>query len=543
MSASPSIRQPGWILGAALVGAGLFMLRYGYAFGFSDQDEFLPLVARILDKDLFLADWFVSMQFAGFSIRWPMALLVALPSTLLPVWSVVFLLHVATSMISATAVARLTHRIFHSRAATLMAVVAVMAMTTRWNPGGNDILHGMLVPSSVAWCLILSAVDRMHARRFLAAGIFLGAASLFHPLLGLQAGGIMVFVVLTWREVTRSERIRLTLPFLIVFVPVAWLLASVGTASPEATTILTTIRAPHHYLPAAFSPVSWVLFGSLIAVATAFLIRDSSPPDRFQVAHDHSGHPAVTRQDRSFLGRMVLVPTGVLLASLLLTSWPLEWPFAIRMQPWALSPLVRVLATMSVVGFGVGWLQSQGNWRLQRGSGAGLADRILPVFGVVILLMGLFANEGHIQGASHPDKELHAWVQDNSASDAIFVVPPSMTGFQFGSSRAQYVSFKSFPFAAEPTLEWWDRLQQIAPVEQAEPGGTALLARLDSSYANLRLTDIRSFVATHDVDYIVRPQPDPAAWQDTEVAEWCSDRWCVFWAGRILTQPVRPVSQ
>jgi len=518
------------------------MLRYGYAFGISDQDEFLPLVARILDKDLFLVDWFVSMQFEGFSIRWPMAMLVALPSTFLPVWSVVFLLHVGTTFISATAVARLTHRIFHSRWATLVATVAVMTVTTRWNPGGNDILHGMLVPSSVAWCLILTAIDRMHGQRFLAAGVLLAAATLFHPLLGMQAGGLMLLVVLTWGEIATRERIRLALPFLLVLLPIVALLASVGTASAEATTILTTIRAPHHYLPGTFPVSSWLLFGALLAPAAVFLTGDRSTSDRFTSQTGHGLIPAVTRWDRSFLIRMLFIPSIVLIASLFLTSWPLEWPLAIRLQPWAASPLVRVLATLTLAGFVTTRFHARWFRPAQEGRSGVFLDGVLPVAGVMVLLVSLYINQGSIQGASNPDRDLHRWAQENSASDAIFVIPPSMTGFQYGSNRAQYVSFKSFPFAAEPTLEWWNRLQQVAPIEQVEPGGTALLARLDSSYAHMRLADLRPFVATHDVDYIVRPQPDPAAWQDTETAEWCSDRWCVYWAGRILTQPVRPAS-
>ena len=542
LTSSKSGARSGWILGTMLVATALFLLRYGYGFGYSDQDEFLPLVARILDKDLFQADWFVSMQFEGFSIRWPMAVLVALPATLLPVWSVVLLLHLSTAMISARAVAHLTDRIFNSRLVTLAVTVAVLSITSRWNPGGNDILHGLLVPSSVAWCLVLSAVERLHARHFMTSGLLLGGAALFHPLLGLQAGGILLVVVLTWSAISNRQRLRLALPFLIVAVPITAKLASIGTAGPEATTILTDLRAPHHYLPGSFALSSWILF-SILAVGAGSMLawygRSNIP---------RSIPPATTSQfiiaqrDRAFLLRLLLVPTGLLVFSLLLTAWPIQWPLALRLQPWAASPLVRVMATMTLVGSSIHWFQSKGAVWSFRGARMEATQRsaILIVLGGIMLLYALHANKDALRGSQHPDHALHNWAEENSPMDAVFVVPPSMTGFQYGAQRAQYVSFKSFPFASEPTLEWWQRLQDIAPLERIGTGGTALLQQLDSAYTHRPLGDMRTYVARHDVDFIVRPQPDPADWQDLETAEWCSERWCVFWAGRILTQPARP---
>lgn len=545
MSEAQSVRNPGWVWGVALFSLGLFLLRYGYAFGFSDQDEFLPLVAHILDKDLFLRDWFVSMQFEGFSIRWPMALLVALPATFLPIWSVVFLIHLGTGLISALAMARLTHRIFHSRTATLAAVVLVMAITTRWNPGGNDILHGMLVPSSVAWCLILSAVERMHARRFLPAGFLLGAATLFHPLLGLQAGGLLVLVSLTMSSVSWRKRARLALPFLAVLTPLMVLLSSVGAGGNDATFILTQIRAPHHYIPGSFSSLSWLKLLVLFVPACIFVWMDTNRLTQNHKAEE-TDLPPFSSWDRAFLGRLLVVPAAILVLSLLVTTWPVQWAQALRLQPWAVSPLVRVLSAITIAAFGLSWLRiiltGGGATPGQQQRWPALGDGFMPIAGLALIVFAFWGASDDITGVSNPDRTLHEWALENTDPDAVFVVPPSMSGFQFGASRAQYVSFKSFPFAPDPTLLWWERLQEIAPVADVLPGGTALQARLDSSYLHQSLADIRPFVASRDVDYIVRPANDPATWSDSEEPDWCDERWCVYWAGRILTQPARPSS-
>ena len=163
----------------------------------------------------------------------------------------------------------------------------------------------------------------------------------------------------------------------------------------------------------------------------------------------------------------------------------------------------------------------------------------LPLLALVALLMAFAGKGNDIKGVSSTNQEVFEWSRENANERAVFVIPPSMTGFQFGSQHAQYVSFKSFPFAPEPTLEWRQRLHEIAPTTDL-PGGLALLARLDSAYDAQTVSDMRLFAAEANVDYFVRPVDDPADWSATLQPEWCGAQWCVFWAGRILTQPVRP---
>ena len=52
--------------GTASAVVGLFILRFGYHVGWSDQDEFLPLIQHWIDPNLFTHDWFVMMQTSTF---------------------------------------------------------------------------------------------------------------------------------------------------------------------------------------------------------------------------------------------------------------------------------------------------------------------------------------------------------------------------------------------------------------------------------------------------------------------------------------------
>lgn len=508
-----------WVAGSALLALALFLLRYGYGFGYSDQDEFVPLAMRLVDSQLFATDAFVAMQLEGFTIRMPMAWLVALPSFVLPLWSVVFILHMGSILGAGWAVARLAARFTDRRWVITVATVAVVALTARWNPGGNDILHGMLVPSSVAWCLLLWAFERLIHQRYLEAGVLAALGTLFHPLVGMQVGAVLALHVLLVDRTNHRGRLLVIGPWMLM-VGLALVLfgdlgAESGASGLSASTVLTHWRAPHHYLPWAFR---WQdALQLLVLLVGASVLAARLPAD----------HP-----DRRTAWFLLAAPATILIGSLLLTWWPLSLDWALRLQPWALSPILRLWSALLLVTLGAGLLPRRPE-RTERSAVVSPSVLLLLAGGAAVSLV-LATLGPDIRGAAHPDRELHAWAAENTHPDAVFVIPPSMTGFQAGAQRAQYVSFKSFPFASGPTVEWWNRLQRMAPVLNPEPGGIALQTRLDSSWAQQTVADLHSFVETEPVDFLVRPASDPANWSAEVKPQWCGQEWCVYWAGRIL---------
>ena len=526
---SPYRPDKALVAGTALLAWALFLLRYGYGFGFSDQDEFIPLAMRFVDGSLFRMDAFVAMQLEGFTIRMPMAGLVAIPSFLLPMWLVVFVLHMATGIGSGWAVAQMAHRFSDSAWVTPVATVTVLALTARWNPGGNDILHSMLVPSSVAWCALLWAFERLSNRKFLASGLLAAVGTLFHPLVGLQAGAILMAGLFLLPGTSGKEKAHTVLPWLLMAGLAVMLFSGLGSsglgssglgndagnANLSAITILTHWRAPHHYLPSAFHWQDAVQL--LVPFATALVL----------LARKHTSLP-----EWRLLSVVLVLPALVLLVSLAVTWWPLSLDAALRLQPWALSPLLRVWSVLIAVVLVAGLLPIRPESDAPRAAIS--PSIILLLVGGAALSLSLVRLAPDIRGAAHPDRELHAWAAENTDVNAVFVIPPSMSGFQSGAKRAQYVSFKSFPFASGPTIEWWNRLQRMAPIDNPEPGGVALQTRLDSAWAHQPVSGVRDFVETEPVDFLVRPAIDPAHWSASIKPQWCGQDWCVYWAGRIL---------
>ena len=77
------------LLGALL----LYALRFGYDYGASDQDEFLPYLLHRLDPELLSQDWFVITQGATFSIRTYFVMLLQGLALVIPVWLAVLVLY------------------------------------------------------------------------------------------------------------------------------------------------------------------------------------------------------------------------------------------------------------------------------------------------------------------------------------------------------------------------------------------------------------------------------------------------------------------
>ena len=273
------------VWGSVVITAILYYLRFGYDVGFSDQDEFLPLVLQWLDPSLLQQDWFVQMQASTFTIRSGFAGVVLIISKLTSLQAAVLSIHLLTGALLALVLVRLANRLYHNNIASLLFVVIVLVLTPRWNPGGNDIFHSMLVPSSVSWTLSLWSFDFLTRDRLKKAGWLSALSMAIHPLVGLQLGSIFGASLLLSGQ-KRPQ--RFLLPFLLVALPSIYFFAepfsppaplsfdafSTDPAFASSTSILASIRAPHHYLAHTFPILSWFKWLSILGVGGIVIWRD-----------------------------------------------------------------------------------------------------------------------------------------------------------------------------------------------------------------------------------------------------------------------------
>ena len=186
--AADSRHAPLFVPLAALL---LYVLRFGYDYGASDQDEFLPYLLHRLDPTLFAQDWFVLTQASTFGIRTYFVLLLQGLSLVVPAWLAVLVLYVSAWLLTAGAVYALGHAFTRNRLAAAAAVVLALVLTPQWTLGGNDLAHSMLVPSMVGWGLGLWGLVFFLRYRPGQAALLLGTATWMQPLVGLQLAGLL----------------------------------------------------------------------------------------------------------------------------------------------------------------------------------------------------------------------------------------------------------------------------------------------------------------------------------------------------------------
>ncbi|MEQ9103708.1 MAG: DUF6798 domain-containing protein [Rhodothermales bacterium] len=495
-----------------------FAIRFGVDFGVSDQDEFLPYLIHLGNPDWLTSDWFVQSQLASVSVRAAFAwVLHGMTLAGLTTGQAVLALYVLSWLLLGAGIYRLTLAITDDPRAGLLAIPLVLIVTSRWNPGGNDFMYGLLVPESLAWGMVLFGASiwttaRMNRNTAVwASGLLFGLAVWIHPLVGLQSGGVVLVVLLfarftgtlSWKMIGLWSGLWLALA-----IPVVWMfLPGSSPADDRASEILVHLRSPHHYLPHAFDPASLMLLLVLVGAAAWVLW---SKPAVFR--------SAFSRQTAALV---CWVLTGGLAASAVVVHlWP-DGPLTV-VQPFKLAVLLRG-ACVVLVSTGLVAMLSH---RLPTIRQCAVVALLLTMLGVA-LVVSLTPVQQRALPFMRPDRvefrRLAQVVETHTPANAVVVIPPGWTGFQFASHRAQYVNFKAFPFQSDAVLEWYDRLVAIGAAPEPGQAGTDWLQALSRAYVQRTAGEWQTLLARINATHAIVPEsiapPAPLV---------CQSGWCLL---------------
>jgi hypothetical protein len=276
MSQNPTISHPrrlplGYLALFCLLVGGIASL-WGYSYIGGNQVEQLPLVMRAIDPTYLANDFFVN-TFGPTSPRYFFAELVALLARVLPLPAVYLGLTILCNSLSALVTALVARDLFDgSDAAALFAALAVMSAKTFWLGYYNIVYHTPLEPSLLVMPLLLACIwAGLRQRPLLSLGAA-GLAALFHPLMGLETGAIMLGVMGIESYLARKTQ-PVKIPALLgggaVLAGFAAIVLLPNSRAPTILSqqfiqILAFFRHPHHYVPS-----TWGLWQ--YAQAAAFL--------------------------------------------------------------------------------------------------------------------------------------------------------------------------------------------------------------------------------------------------------------------------------
>jgi len=439
------------LFGYALAVAALFLFVRGYQFNTDDQAEHLPQIYQQLDPQLYPNDYFVNQSNAIFTVRHFYEKLVLLVAESIGLEWGLFVLTFLCIALMAYSFSRIAEELFHDRWAVLLAPLLAMFVFYNFTVGGNHIMYGSFISSTIAKGIGAFALLQFIRSKFFLSAIILGIATLFQPLVGLQLFLLLSAILLFFRR-----NVRETAVFGLAFLAVAaFILVPTFARQFSETTaydkdlyyeILYRFRNHHHYLPSLFPVTHYVkfLFLTLIGVE---LYAFTKPSDRgFFVPFVAFG----------ILG-MIVYAMGLEFLHIQALG-KLQW---FKVTVW-----IAAFSSIMVAGF-VGPLFS-GFLPLTKSR-----IYLFPFSFFLFILLTLTITNSKFLSDSYQHKymvgnrnytnleKMHFWIEANTAKDVNVLVSPGDNAFSCQAKRSMPIHFQAIIHEPFFMLPWYEDFKEI----------------------------------------------------------------------------------
>ncbi|MBP9151552.1 MAG: hypothetical protein KBF73_04645 [Flavobacteriales bacterium] len=439
------------LIGYAFFVAVLFLFVKGYQFNTDDQAEHLPQIYQQLDLQLYPNDYFVNQSNAIFTVRHYYEKLVLLVAETIGLEWGLFVLTFFCIALMAFSFARIAEELFQDRWTVLLAPILAMFVFYNFTVGGNHIMYGSFISSTIAKGISAFALLQFIRSKHLFASIVLGIATLFQPLVGLQLFLLLGAILLLFRR-----NLRETIVFGLGFIAVASFILVPTFARQFAESaaydkdlyyeILYRFRNHHHYLPSLFPVTHYVkfLFLTLIGVEVYAFTK---PSDKgFFV-------PFVT------LGLLGMLVYAVGLEFLHIQALgKLQW---FKVTVW-----IGALSSIMLAGL-IGPILS-GFFPLTK-----TRQYLFPFSFFLFLLFTFSITNSKFLPATYQHKylignrnytdleKMHFWIEENTEKDVSVLVSPDDNAFPCQAKRSIPIHFQAIIHEPFFMLPWYDDFKEI----------------------------------------------------------------------------------
>lgn len=440
----------------SLFAAVFFTYKVGYLFGDIDGEELLPVVYRVLDPSLYPGDAFVDAASHVQPIRAAFTYTLTTLGLVMPVASAALILQSVCLVGTSFFLMRIARIFFPNTpwAAPLAPVLALVYFGT-WTLGGNAYVDNMLLPHSMAALGGTGAALLFVRKKFGAAGLALGLAALYQPLLAGQLFGMLCVARLGgeragwWRDTA-----RFAVAFAVAVSPLLVAYAAYDTprVAPASSALFAeryfVFRHGLHYLPSLYPRTEWVHAGGLMAVASLLVIRYKHPARRCLAFFAASALAA--------MALYVLLVEGFGILSICVVQ-------AFKSSVWIAAAAAVVVA--GYVGKGLSALLPfpPSRWWMLAAPLAGIL-----YFGAIITHSGTLAGRGlggdWYRVGHYPPSDLtrmHRYIRSNTPKEAMILTAPLDVSLLCEAQRSTPVSYKGFLHHPAAFLEWDRRYRSI----------------------------------------------------------------------------------
>ncbi len=391
---------------------------------------------------------------------------------------------------------------------TAMLLVALIDWT---NFAGEWVIGGV-EGKCFAYALVFWALAEAAGNRWQRVWPLLGVASAFHVLVG---GWSVIAAAMVWLCQPQRERVLFTqmLPSLILggalalfgVVPAAQLTLAVSSAEvTEANQVYVFDRLPHHLAPLTLKTGELgkkALRFSLLLLGFAWL--------RYFCTQQTADSDDRTCNALDLVMRFAL-------ASLIISVIGLAWELVTWSYPAISAKLLKYyffrladIAIPMAVALGVVWLAER---LLRRQSKWGVCLLSLAIFLPALHLLDLSRTryETRVAPADRRLRDPAAfreacdWVRENTAPDALFLVPRNAQSFKWYAGRSDLVTWKDVPQNAKDLIVWRDRLEDVYQLVD-EQGNRVRVGSL----ASLGTKRMRELAETYELNYVLTREYPP----------------------------------
>lgn len=482
----------------------IIMLRWGYEYGRNDQMQTLGYAKAIANPDLYLNDNYVQ------------GMLEKVPNerflfSYIMSWAdgyyepISFLLHIGFSLALFILLFQLARQFIQKDWLIWLYLLVLFIPFYNLNLGGNELWYNTFFVSNPIKVIGLAAILLFLKNKYISSFLLLGFSTMLQPVVGFQLfvtlsaililGKWIAWISIEYKAIAKAMGcFLLTGGIWIVFLKLFFDEASL-ISNETFFDILFEFRAPHHYLPFAYSKKAYLILLPLFIFSFNFYRKKDQKLALFFLV--------------SFIGMLIYVLLVEMFHEVNVAA--LQWfKVSIWMKAFGLIALFA-------------WIESQFKF-LDRPVLTKLAFPSLMLTGllaVAILLFGRaylpfqvpFDWQTLTQRGDAVDIALKA--KSNSPKDALFLHPIGFTELKVYGERSSFVEFKILVHRKNAMKKWYDRLQiAYGPGMDIENKGFKayevaernMKERTASFYSNLKKTNGIDYLITyadHQLDFTI----------------------------------------
>lgn len=461
------------------------LLMLGYSFGSGDMVEALSLITYQINPDLFSSDLYIqSMTSELFNERYLYILTLGLFQNHIETWAIVF--HAICSLVLFSGLYKIASLFLPSRFFRWISLYIMVVLLNQINIGGNELYYNFIVPSLPAKAAGAWSLYFFLREKYTRSALFIAISVIFQPLVAAQLlllHLITLLVNVISGKMSWKKQNNWSFVFIIPVIGYLALLSqyhqAVDLSSSDYFNIIR-LRMAHHFFPAHFGLVNYIIYAILTISALYYFYR----------------------QNRTLFWWILAIIDGCLIYIILIH---LEIELALMTQWFKSTIWLEYLGVLSFV--------AMINERLM------MRINMAYFFSGLLILLSLIIYMKWPPLDNKPYEFADSWMDtyeveiaeaagDLTTEDAVFIIPATNSTFRHVSKRSVFVDFKSISHNKAYLAEWAYRVNLVYGLDHHADRqvGFNSIPYAAQHYANLDAQDLvqlkKDFGVTHILTYI-----------------------------------------